>query len=54
MHNVAVIAMHGVIPFDFAMACETFGHVFPPGKPEPVSRPLPGIAEAFESAFFTL
>jgi len=27
MHDVAVIAMHGVVPFDLAIPCEVFGRV---------------------------
>ena len=37
MHVVAVIAMHGVLPFELAMPCEVFGRVSVPGLREPYS-----------------
>ena len=35
MHVVAVLAMHGVIPFDLAIPCEVFSYVTAPGVAEP-------------------
>ena len=31
MHDVAIVAMHGVIPFDLSIPCEVFGRVRLPG-----------------------
>lgn len=30
MHDVAVVAMHGVVPFDLSIPCEVFGRARPP------------------------
>jgi transcriptional regulator GlxA family with amidase domain len=35
MHVVAVLAMHGTIPFDLAIPCEVFNYVHAPGMAEP-------------------
>jgi len=35
MHDVAVLAYHGVLPFDLATPCEVFGRVVAPGVCEP-------------------
>src|SRR4029453_6127487 len=35
MHVVAVLAMHGTIPFDLAIPCEAFNYVNAPGITEP-------------------
>ena len=37
MHGIAVIAYHGVLPFDLATPCEVFSRVTTPGHPEPYS-----------------
>ncbi len=54
MHEIAVIAMHGVIPFDLAMARETFGHVFPPGQIAPYHVRVCGEARDVKGGAYDL
>ena len=54
IHEVAVIAMHGVIPFDLATACMTFAHIYPPGRPEPYRVRVCGEARDVKAGSYDL
>ena len=54
MHEVAVIAYHGVLPFDLAMPCEVFGRVAVPGVPKPYAVRVCGAARTVKAGLFDL
>lgn len=54
MHVVAVLAMHGVIPFDLALPCEIFGHVSAPGIAEPYCVRVCGEAREIKAGAYDL
>jgi transcriptional regulator GlxA family with amidase domain len=54
MHLIAVVAMHGVIPFDLATPCEVFGRVVIPGTPEPYRVLVCGEAQEIKAGPFDL
>lgn len=54
MHTVAVIAYHGVLPFDLATPCEVFGRVAVPGVPEPYGVKVCGTARTVKAGAFDL
>jgi len=54
MHTVAVIAMHGVIPFDVSIPCEVFGRVSTPGQTEPYRVLVCGEAREIKAGPFDL
>src|SRR5262245_29351604 len=54
MHVVAVVAMHGVLPFDLAMPCEVFGRVRVPGLHEAYQVRVCGEAEDIKAGAFDL
>lgn len=54
MHRVAVLAYHGVLPFDLATPCEVFGRVTAPGHPEPYAVRVCGIARTVKAGAFDL
>ncbi len=49
MHVVAVVAYHGVLPFDLATPCEVFGRVTVPGVPEPYAIRVCGEARTIKA-----
>jgi transcriptional regulator GlxA family with amidase domain len=54
MHVVAVLAMHGVIPFDLAIPCEVFTYVRAPGIAEPYSVRVCGEAREVKAGAYDL
>jgi transcriptional regulator GlxA family with amidase domain len=54
MHVVAVLAMHGVIPFDLAIPCEVFSYVTAPGLAEPYCVRVCGEARDVKTGAYDL
>ena len=54
MHRIAVIAYHGVLPFELAMPCEVFGRVTVPGGPAPYDVRVCGLAGMLRGGAFDL
>ena len=54
MHEVAVIAYHGVVPFDLATPCEVFGRVAVPGVPTPYAVRVCGTARTVRAGVLDL
>jgi transcriptional regulator GlxA family with amidase domain len=54
MHVVAVLAMHGVIPFDLAIPCEVFSYVTAPGVAEPYGVRVCGEAREVKTGAYDL
>lgn len=54
MHTVAVIALHGVIPFEIGIACEVFGRAAVPGVAEPYRVRVCGEAREVKAGAFDL
>lgn len=54
MHVVAVLALHGVIPFDLGTPCEVFGRVTVPGLAEPYRVLVCGEAREVKAGPFDL
>jgi transcriptional regulator GlxA family with amidase domain len=54
MHLVGVLALHGVIPFDLALACESFGTVSVPGVPEPYVVRVCGESREVKAGLYDL
>ena len=54
MHVVAVIAMHGVVPFDLAIPCEVFGRVRAAGGERPYEVLVCGEAGEVEAGDYGL
>jgi transcriptional regulator GlxA family with amidase domain len=54
MHMVAVLAMHGVIPFDLAIPCEVFGYATAPGVAEPYGVRVCGEARDIKAGAYDL
>jgi transcriptional regulator GlxA family with amidase domain len=54
MHVVAVLAVHGVIPFDLAIPCEVFSYVTAPGLAEPYSVRVCGEAREVKTGAYDL
>ena len=54
MHIVAVLALHGVTPFDLAIPCEVFSHVTVPGLGEPYAVRVCGEASDIRCRGFDL
>ncbi len=54
MHEVAVLAYHGVLPFDLATPCEVFDRVTVPGIPKPYAVRVCGAARTVRAGLFDL
>lgn len=54
MHTVAVVAMHGVIPFDLSTPCEVFGRVRVPGLRDAYQLRVCGEARDIKAGAFDL
>jgi len=54
MHVVAVLALHGVVPFDLAIPCEVFGRAFRPGANAAYEVRVCGEAGTVRSGHFDL
>jgi transcriptional regulator GlxA family with amidase domain len=54
MHVVAALALHGVVPFDLAIACDVFGRAVPPGVTPPYDVRVCGEARVVRSGRFDL
>jgi transcriptional regulator GlxA family with amidase domain len=54
MHLVGVLALHGVIPFDLALACESFGTVAVPGVAEPYVIRVCGESREVKAGLYDL
>ena len=54
MHTVAIVALHGVLPFEVGIACEVFGRVAVPGLPEPYRVRVCGEAKEVKAGAFDL
>jgi transcriptional regulator GlxA family with amidase domain len=54
MHVVAALALHGVVPFDLAIACDVFGRAVPPGVDPPYDVRVCGEARVVRSGCFDL
>jgi transcriptional regulator GlxA family with amidase domain len=54
MRVVAVLAMHGVIPFDLAIPCEVFSYVTAPGLADPYSVRVCGEAREVKTGAYDL
>ncbi len=54
MHIVAVVAYHGVLPFDLAMPCEVFARVAVPGVAEPYRVKVCGTARTVRAGLVDL
>ncbi|HEX2885782.1 GlxA family transcriptional regulator [Vineibacter terrae] len=54
MHVIAVIAMHGVLPFDLSMPCEVFGRTYTDGIDQPYQVRVCGEARDIKAGAFDL
>jgi transcriptional regulator GlxA family with amidase domain len=54
MHKIAILAPHGVIPFDLSTACDVFGRVEVPGVPVPYEVIVCGEAPSVATRLFDL
>jgi len=54
VHDVAVLAYHGVLPFDLATPCEVFDRVTVPGIPKPYAVRVCGEARTVRAGMFDL
>src|SRR5262245_41986365 len=54
MHLVTVLALHGVIPFDLAIACEAFGTAPVPGVEEPYAVRVCGESRDVKGGLYDL
>ena len=54
MHVVAVVALHGVVPFDLAIPCEVFGRATAPGRKAPYEVRVCGEEDVVRSRCFGL
>jgi transcriptional regulator GlxA family with amidase domain len=54
MHVVAALALHGVVPFDLAIACDVFGRAVAPGVEAPYQVRVCGEARMVRSGCFDL
>ena len=54
MHKIAILAQHGVIPFDLATACDVFSRVHVPGVPVPYEVIVCGEAPSVATRLFDL
>ena len=54
MHVVAVVALHGVVPFDLAIPCDVFGRAVAPGAEAPYQVRVCGEARTVRSGCFDL
>jgi transcriptional regulator GlxA family with amidase domain len=54
MHTVAVIALHGVVPFDLAIPCDVFGRASVPGVRKPYRILVCGEAQKVSAGVFDL
>jgi transcriptional regulator GlxA family with amidase domain len=54
MHKIAVLAMHGVVPFDLATPCEVFGWVRVPDLPKAYEVKVCGEASTVKAGVFNI
>ena len=54
MHSVAVVAYHGVLPFDLATPCEIFSRVAVPGQSEPYTVRVCSVARVVKAGALNL
>jgi transcriptional regulator GlxA family with amidase domain len=54
MHKIVILALHGLIPFDLASACEVFSRVRVPGLPAPYEVIVCGEAPSVATRLFDL
>jgi transcriptional regulator GlxA family with amidase domain len=54
MHVVAIVALHGVVPFDLAIPCEVFGRASMPGLEQPYKVRVCGEERMVRSRCFDL
>ena len=54
MHEIAVIAFDGVVPFELAMPCEVFGRAVVPGQEDPYVVRVCGETAAIKAGAFDL
>src|SRR5438105_5647792 len=54
MYKVAIVAMHGVVPFDLATPCEVFGRVRVPGLQDAYQIMVCGEARTIKAGAFDL
>ncbi|MEM7020067.1 MAG: helix-turn-helix domain-containing protein [Pseudomonadota bacterium] len=54
MHKIAILALNGVVPFDFSIPCDIFGHVRLGERQSPYQIFVCGESERVRSALFEL
>lgn len=54
MHTIAILALHGVIPFDLSTPCEVFGRVRAPGLHSPYVVRVCGEAKVVKAGAFDI
>ncbi len=54
MHTIAILALHGVVPFDLATPCEVFGRVRVPGVRDAYQLRVCGEARDIKAGAFDL
>ncbi len=54
MHNISVLALHGLVPFDLATPCEVFGHVRVAGHRDAYDVRVRGEAKVVKAGAFDI